>query len=391
MKLGETGQIVNLLFIILCTMLLSSCGTKRSGSSRPQRIGYFEPVSFQHVPNWSSDKHLDAFHVFQKSCNRILKEQRSPYISSTTELGAKWSDWAPICKEAVYNGHEINNSITARIFFERWFQPYKVLKQDGADRGKMTGYYEISMRGSRHKTSKYKYPIYKKPSNLSQIKGSSMLLHKAINNGSLSGKGLEIAWVDNQARRFFMQIQGSGIVILDNGGTIKLAYAEQNGYPYKAIGPEFRKYKTGKIDSALGMIDWLHKNPRMCNKIIEENKSYVFFREVFGDSPIGAQSVALTPHRSIAIDKYFYPYGAPIWIDTTLPRTKSYSSRSFTRLHIAQDTGGAIRGPVRADLFFGRGKKAEERACYMNQMGGMFVLFPKTANIPKKYDTSASH
>lgn len=371
--------------VIFCVLMaISGCSGKRT--PRPDRTGIYEPVDFADLPKWREDQHLEAFKVFRTSCEKILSRRGNVRISRSTELGSHYNDWEPLCREAVIE--DIDTSLQARAFFEKWFKPYQVLTKEGKTTGKYTGYYEIMMNGSRKKTAKYKYPIYRKPRNLEEIKGSPKLCHKAINSGSLAGKKLEIAYTDNQARHFFMQIQGSGIIKLDNGKCIKLAYDGQNGYPYKAIGTEFKKFKTGKIESALDMINWLHKNPKPGRQIMETNESYVFFREVQGDSPIGAQGIPLVGSRSIAIDRYFYPYGTPVWIDTDLNRTKSYPQIRFTRMMIAQDTGGAIRGPIRGDIFFGRGQKAEERASYTNNMGTMYVLFPREAYIPRVYKTN---
>ena len=225
------------------------------------------------------------------------------------------------------------------------------------------------------------------PKNLSQHQRKSHLSHSSINNGSLKGKNLEILWVDNHARLYFMHIQGSGRIKLNDGKLIRLGYAGQNGFEYKSIGPYFKEYNATGINSALDMIEWLHQNPRDGKKIIERNQSYVFFRKINGDGPIGAQGIPLISERSIALDKAIYPYGTPVWIDTSLPKTRNYTDRKYRRLFITQDTGGAIKGAIRGDIFFGHGKRGEELACYMNNKGRQYALFPKSVKIPSYYRT----
>ena len=185
-----------------------------------------------------------------------------------------------------------------------------------------------------------------------------------------------------------MHIQGSGVIKLRNGTRMKVGYAGRNGHEYTAIGPLFKHYNAKGINSALSMMRWLHQNPRVGRKIMEKNESYIFFRKIEGDGPIGAQRVPLTKERSIALDSALYPYGLPVWIESSLPETTNYNKRNYRRLFINQDRGGEIKGAVRGDLFFGAGLRAEELACFMNNKGTMFTLFPRSVKIPKSYRTN---
>lgn len=361
-------------------ILLSACG----GIHVVPREVLLEKADFKQLQGWHQDNHLKGFETLKRSCYSIMKAKNGK-ISRLTDLASESTYWQNMCADLLKTPVFTNN--IARKFFEKWFVPYKTRNISGDDVGKFTGYYELSLKGSRKKSKKYQYPVYKKPSDLEQLKGSSTITHNAINQGSLKGRNLEIAWVENKARLFFMQIQGSGIIHLDDGSIMKVGYDGQNGHPYKSIGPLFKDYCNTKIESAVDMMKWLHQNPKVGLEIMEQNESYVFFKEIYGDSPIGGQGVALTPERSMAIDHGLYPYGTPIWLETHLPNTKHYLKHNYHRLFIAQDTGGAIKGAVRGDIFFGRGEKAEEMAGYMNNKGSMFVFFPKGAHVPRKYKT----
>jgi membrane-bound lytic murein transglycosylase A len=375
MKLLKNAKV-----LLAISLLLSGCVSRRI---KP-RIAYLQPISFNRLVGWQEDNHLAALETFKTSCKVILKYQPHRRISRLTSLGGHASDWIPPCAEATQGA--VFSDLQAKNFFEKWFRPYRITDNAGKDHGKFTGYYELELKGSKRPSKLYKHPVYKTPSNIKHLKGSHKLSHAAINRGSLKNKKLEIAWVSDRSRLFFMHIQGSGVVQLHDGTDLKLGYAEQNGYPYTTIGPIFKHCTKDRIRSALDMMKWLESHPKEGQQIMERNQSYIFFKEITGPSPIGAQGVALTPERSIAIDSGLYPYGAPIWLQTTTPNSSNHhKSHAYNRLMIAQDTGGAIKGAIRGDIFYGRGQSAEQKAGFMNKNGAFFVLFPKTVSVPKKY------
>ncbi len=378
------------LFLIVIILFFSGCGkagkkpcyTPLISKAPVVREAHFTQVSYRELHAWQSDNHLEALNAFLNSCNAINNIQDNHPISKNTKLGGKAKEWKKVCKIA----KSIKNPNKAREFFEQWFNVYLVTNNNNSPLGKFTGYYEVELDGSLIPSKRYRFPVYAPPSNIKSLKGTSSLSRNSINNGYLRGKNLEIAWVDNEARLFFMHIQGSGVIKLAEGGELKLSFAEQNGFSYKAIGPSFKKYGACNLYSALDMMNWLHANPVIGSKIMAENQSYIFFKKRPGNStPIGAQGVPLESERSIAIDSGIYPYGAPIWVETSLPNTKNYKSIPYHHLFIAQDRGGAIKGGIRADIFFGRNKRAEEIACYMNQEGRYYILFPKSIHVPKFY------
>ncbi|AIF81224.1 membrane-bound lytic murein transglycosylase A [endosymbiont of Acanthamoeba sp. UWC8] len=369
------------IMFLLVILGLSSCAPTKT--KKQLKEVHFQQAAFSDLKHWEYDCQLDAFKAFQKSCQAIIKRKPNKHISKLTDIGGVVGDWMPVCNEALSSN--LKNNLVARLFFEKWFIPYKVFDAKMSDVGKFTGYYEIELNGSRKKTKKFKYPIYATPKDILKLKGKAHFSHSAINKGLLNGKKLEIAYTDNKARLFFMHIQGSGVVKLQEGGELKVGYHNENGHSYKSIGPLFKKHCKDKISSAVDMMVWLHKNPSAGKKIMEENPSYVFFRSVKGDSPIGGQGVPLTSERSIAIDARLYPYGAPVWVETTTPKTTNFPSFDYNRLFIAQDTGGAIKGAIRADIFYGRGKVAEELAGYMNNKGSYYIMFPKNIRIPCVY------
>jgi membrane-bound lytic murein transglycosylase A len=374
--------------LLLLFLLLAICACS-SGKKRQYKVreAKFSKVEYNQILGWNADHHLVSLNTFANSCKAIMKKKDSNPISTLTSVGGKAVNWKVICEDLRRKKDALKTNIDARRFFEKWFTPYKVLDGESSALGKFTGYYEIELNGSLHKTPKHKYPVYAPPKDLVIHKGKSYLSHPSINNGSLQGKNLEFVWVDNHAKLKFMHIQGSGRIRLTTGQLMRVGYGGQNGFDYTSIGPYFKHHGAKGIDSALDMMEWIEKNPKIGKKILEYNKSYVFFKTIDGLGPIGAQGVALTPERSLAIDSGIYPYGTPAWIETYLPKTRSYLQRHYRRLFIAQDTGGAIKGAIRGDIFFGHGTRAEELACYMNKKGKMYALFPKSVAIPTTYRT----
>jgi membrane-bound lytic murein transglycosylase A len=343
-------------------LLITACAIQ------PQRDNLLlTQVGFDSLHHWQHDDHKHAFNTFKISCRKLLL--------------AKDHKWHGVCNKAM--SLDTNHPNKYREFFEENFTPF-LASNNGKDKGLFTGYYEVELHGSRKKTAKYKYPIYRAPRNLEQIK--KKLSHHAINHGALKNKNLEILYVDDRVELFFMHIQGSGKIKLTDGTVVRLGYAAQNGYPYYAIGRYLIDYY--KIDpkhiSAEFIKAWLRANHDQAQAVMEKNESYVFFRELDSkDGPIGGQAVPLTAERSLAIDKKFLKYGTPIWLETEYPSTDCDNQtrgtgKPFRKLMVAQDTGGAIKGPVRGDIFFGTGKHASLLASCMKNSGKYYLLLPNT-------------
>ncbi len=336
--------------------------------------------SWDAIPGWRDDNPQLAWNAFVTSCS-ALKSQ---------------SAWQSVCRvAAAFNEPERD---TLYRFFELNFTPYQVVNPDGSDSGLVTGYYEPLLHGSRAYSARFRYPVYGVPDDLlvidmgelypelknmrlrGRLEGRRVVPYfnrAQIGGGSAAVAGKEIVWVEDAVELFFMQIQGSGRVKLDNGETIRLGYADQNGYPYRSVGRLLVDRGDLPLERASmqGIKAWARQNPDRLQDLLNYNASYVFFRELSADlpGPLGALGVPLTARRSIAVDARSIPLGAPVFLATTMPN----SHQPLQRLMLAQDTGGAIRGAVRADFFWGFGDQAAALAGKMRQTGKMWVLLPK--------------
>lgn len=337
-------------------------------------------ANWQDLPGWADDDARPAFQAFAESCKVLDKEPR----------------WRRACAEA--RRANAASSVQARAFFESFFQPYRAINADGTSDGLVTGYYEPLIKGSRRVGARYPYPVYGVPDDLLVIDLSEVNpeLRNVRLRGRIDGRRVvpyysraELAqrpdaladkvllWAQDAIELFFLQIQGSGQVELPDGSRVRIGYADQNGHPYRSIGRWLVDQGEMSLDQASleGIKAWARSHPARLGELLNVNPSYVFFRELPGTSgtPIGALGVALTPGRSIAVDPKIVPLGAPVFLDTTWPQ----SDRPLRRTVLAQDTGGAIRGAVRADYFWGFGEEAGGQAGRMRQIGRMWVLLPR--------------
>jgi len=280
-------------------------------------------------------------------------------------------NWRPICglAKALAAGDEA----AARGFFEQRFVPMAVADY-GVDEGLFTGYFEIELHGSRHRDGRFRTPIYRRPADPTL---ETRYSRSAIDDGALSRRGLALAWVDDPIGAFFLQIQGSGKIRLGDGTIIRVGYDGQNGRPYVPVGRLL--VERGEIArdqlTMVAIRRWMERHPTAGERLRREDPSYVFFRELHGPGPVGAEQVALTPQRSIAVDPAYIPLGVPIWLAA---EQRYGSNASLQRLVVAQDTGGAIKGPVRGDLFWGTGTGAGKEAGEMDARGRYFVLLPRS-------------
>jgi membrane-bound lytic murein transglycosylase A len=332
------------------------------------------------LPEWATLDLTPSWTALLQSC-RVLRNK---------------PQWQPVCA-----GAEVidkNNSQAQREFYQDKLSPFQVFNPDGSEQGIITGYYEPLLKGSRVRSERYRYPLYSAPDDMleidlgdayPQLKGQRLrgrLVGKKvmpyfkraeIDAGLDALRGRELFWVENAVDLFFLQIQGSGRIELADGRQIKVGYADQNGQPYISIGRKLVEMGEMKLEEASmqSIRAWGEKNPNKLTALLEQNPSYVFFRELPDtlSSPLGAMGVPLTNEYSIAVDPRNIPLGSPVFLATTQPN----STAPLNRLMLAQDTGGAIRGAVRADFFWGYGEKAATQAGRMKQQGRMWVLFPK--------------
>jgi membrane-bound lytic murein transglycosylase A len=340
------------------------------------------PTTFATLPGWQQDDVRQAWPAFAASCAVLVKKD----------------DWKAACTTA--RAVDSSDAGAVRAFFETWFVPNQVRAADGADTGLITGYYEPMLYGSRKRGGAYQTPLYAVPDDLVSVElaGVYPSLKGMRLRGRLVGKkvipygtraeiaradvpGKELVWVNDPVEAFFLEVQGSGRVQLDTGETVRIAYADQNGHPYKAIGKWL--VEQGELTpvtvSAQAIKAWIVAHPARRDELFNVNPSYIFFKEERLPNPSvgpkGALGVALTPGRSVAVDPQFIPLGAPVFLATT----EAGSTAPMQRLMLAQDTGGAIKGAVRADFFYGFGTAAAHQAGLMKQRGNVWVLLPKAS------------
>jgi len=355
------------------------------------RHAHVEPLSFADLKGWADDDHAAAFAAFRKSCNAIVNGG-TPSRAARPMYGGLYR----VCAQAAELG-ALDNA-KSRDFFETHFKPMRVARAGEPD-GFFTGYYETEAEGSPVKTAEFNIPIYRRPSNLisghGRHAGAFMRVGKklvrfhdraAIEDGALAGKGLEICWIKDPIDAFFGQIQGSMRVKLPGGKLLRLNYAAHNGFPYTQVGRWLIDQGiVSREDISMDRIrEWMEANPKQGQALRRTNRSYVFFRdtELAPQAPIeGAQGLHLTPLRSLAVDKSIHVYGTPIWIDADLPIKTEKPDTPFRRLLIAQDTGSAIVGPARADIFFGSGQEIGHVAGRIKQRGQFVMLVPKTVKL----------
>jgi len=358
------------------------------------------PVTFADLDGWQNDDMRPSIRAFARSCKAMLRRDDAKLVGPDDRMGTI-GQWRNVCETAVSLDVDSLRKEDARAFFQIDFKPYLTGNSDKPE-GLFTGYYEPELRGRLTKGGKFQTPIYLKPDDMvsvdlgdfrEDLKGTKLVgrltgsnlkpyFDRAeIEKGALSGRDLEMVWVDSAIDAFFLQIQGSGRVVLPDNSVLRVGYAATNGRPYFAIGRELieRGALTRETVSLQTIQKWLQDNPDEADGVMNTNASYVFFRPLQTDpndpnaGPLGSQGVALEPGRSLAVDRRFHAMGVPVWLETRDPMNLD---RKFNRLMIAQDTGGAIRGPVRGDVFFGPGDDAALFAGHMNRTGQKFVLLP---------------
>lgn len=344
---------------------LAACAPRPDPAPGPDRLS-LSPVSFDQLPGWAAGNQAGALTALDRSCKRWLRHRPdAPSSGSVPDLRA--GAFIPPCR--ALQRYLPQNDSAARAFFEEWFSPYRMAGNDG-DEGLFTGYYEPEIEGSLTPGGRYMTPLLARPET------KRLPDREAIEAGALGARAKPVAWVADPVDAFFLHIQGSGRIRLPDGSVLRLGFDGHNGHPYTSIGGVL--IRRGALDreevSMQTIRAWLAQNPAETASVLNSNARYVFFRVLSGPGPVGAEGVPLTPGRSLAIDRRLVPFGAPVWLET---RDALDDSRPVRRLMVAQDTGGAIKGAVRGDIFFGAGPDAAARAGRMNRAGRYFLLLPR--------------
>lgn len=355
-------------------------------------------ASFDDLPGWQADDQAAALPALLKSCTAMMRVPKIRPVGPDG-IGGTHADWFPACEALVslMDGQRSVDDGKARSYFRQYFNVWQIADVDGDAQGLFTGYYEPLLKASRVKGGAYQYPVHGRPADLvtvdlghflPEMKGKSVTgkvvdgrLTRYEDRRDIARAGLDkradvLVWADSAVDVFFLEIQGSGRAQLPDGTQIRLGYAAQNGHRYHAIGRTLIDMGEATRDemSMPFIRQWLEDNPAKARAVMDSNPSYVFFEEQEGDGPLGAQGVALTAGRSLAVDRYRLPYGAPIWLSADHPLA---GQKPLNRLMVAQDTGGAIRGAVRGDVFWGFGEDAETAAGVMKSKGRFWLLLPR--------------
>lgn len=353
------------------------------------------PLSYDQLAGWHDDDHLAAYNCFLISAERMRKK---PYSTKTLGIAAE--------RLVQIGGAALANTATtgeqAKQFFEQNFAPHQFCEAD--HNGLLTGYFEPELPASRQKTSKFQYPLYRRPDDLididddnrpTTIEPSFAFARQAdseiteyfdrgqIQGGALEGRNLELYWLEDPVDVFFIHIQGSTRLVFDDGSSVRLSYAAKTGHPYTAIGKilvEWGEMKLAEVDMQ-SICRWLSGNPQKRDQLLACNRSYIFFQQTRQRQPeigpVAAAGVALTPGRSLAIDRHLQTFGTPIWVETK--ENFVAETKPLSRLLIAQDTGSAIIGSERGDYFVGTGEQAGQIAGKINHLAKLSILVPNPA------------
>lgn len=383
-----------LLALVALKLSLQPAFSQMGEQARTQAL---KTVPVSELSGWDKDNPADAFAAFRRSCGEMSETGRG--FLSRPQFGGRRADWLGVCRNALTMPTTVPQR-TARQFFEHNFVALAIESQDG-ESGVFTGYFEPEVDGSTTPQGPYHIPLYAKPRDLVLFDPSTRkrlgaccgrmvngrpqayFTRAEIEAGALSGRGLEFVWLKSARDAFFLQIQGSGRIRLEDGGVMRVGFAAKNGQPYTAIGRIL--VEAGEISrknlSMQTIRAWLKTNPDQARPLMNRNESFIFFRIVKGMDPqlgpLGAEGVQLTPGRSLAVDKSRYGLGMPIWLETTAPTGKDGTLAPMRRLVVAQDTGAAIKGLLRGDVFWGSGARAANIAGRMNSPGHITVLVPR--------------
>ncbi|MGQ5523827.1 murein transglycosylase A [Chitinimonas sp. PSY-7] len=384
----------HLLIPTLALILLAGCATPPSkpadcncgNGTKPAPItALYNAANWSNLPNWPGENLRGSWPAWLKTCSKL----------------ANRAGWKEVCTEA--RTLPADDDAAIRTYFESRFQPYRITTSEGKESGLITGYYEPLLKGSKE-ASPTRAPIYAVPDDLliidlgdnfpdmkgqrlrGRLEGRKVVPYwnrTDIEAGKAPTAGLALVWADDPIEAFFLQVQGSGRVQLEDGSLMRVGYADQNGHPYKSIGKWLIDQGQLKPNEASmqGIKAWAKANPARLKTMLDANPSYVFFRQLpnADGGPIGALNVPLTDGASVAVDPKFVPLGSPVYLTTSWPNEE----KPLNRLMHAQDTGGAIRGPIRADFFWGFGNEAGQLAGRMKQQGQIWLIWPKGVALPK--------
>tara|TARA_B100002051_G_C16722751_1_gene633465 strand:- start:9 stop:1277 length:1269 start_codon:yes stop_codon:yes gene_type:complete len=379
-------------------------------SPNKEKVLVINQVSYASLDSWTNDNHLKAFITFKISCKKLITLNPNKNMGAITYVNNKEfpfagtiKDWIKPCKEAIKT--ELYDNKEAMLYFQKWFLPFSIsyshfgnFFSKGDDLGLFTGYYEPVIEGSTIFTKDYIFPIYSYPNNYitihlgefkkslegtyitGQIKNKKFIpTHKRseIDKGAISSNSKVLYWLKDDVEVFFLHIQGSGVIKLPNGTENRVSYDGSNGHDYFAIGRELiKKGYISKDEMSMQQIKlWLKNNPEKKDKILQLNNRYIFFKKSLTNSATGAQNTPLVGGRSLAVDLKWIPLGIPLWLD--IDNYGNENKLIIKKLMISQDTGSAIKGIIRGDIFFGTGNKPGTLAGKMNQLGKYYALLPR--------------
>ena len=390
---------------LACLLGILALGSCKADKQTETVEGFFlKPAAFEALPGWRTDDLADVLPALARSCARIAKRAAEDAFFGVMPYAGTNQDWQEACAAMPVDPQ------LAHQYFEAYFTPYEIwadIKNPASREGLFTGYYEPMLKAVdvavTHDAAQGT-PLYMRPDDLitvdlgafkPELKGQNITgrvtdgklvpyyTRADIEKGALDGKAFEILHVTDPVDAFFLHIQGSGQVVMPDGSIKRVGYAAQNGHKYVAVGKELidAGYMKKEDVSMQSIRAWLEANPDKAQDLMNKNPSYIFFRPLEGDGPLGAEGVALTPLRSLAVDRKKIPYGAPVFLDISAADPANKTGR-IKRLMIAQDTGGAIRGTVRGDFFWGAGADAAHNAGLMKSRGQAWILLPRSVTVP---------